>query len=146
DVFFKKGDYEAAVEAYKKSMKEHPFAESRYPNALYNTAEALFWRAEYKESLDTYLKFLRTYPSHEHGSYAMTRVGELLEILGADQALVMGALLESQFRFRGSEGAAVARVRMLSQKMKGMKEKELAKTLSEMREYIKTSKLPKMGE
>ena len=44
----------------------------------------------------------------------------------------MGAYLESNFRYQGSGGAAVARIRILTSRMKSMKEKELAHSLNEI--------------
>ena len=146
DVEFSRRDYAKAIKLYHAALKDHKEFEQVFPNAHYNLAESYFWTGKYKKSLDHYLRFLKTFPAHEHGGYAITRIGELMEIMGVDQSRVMGAFLESYFRFKESPGAGVARVRMLSQRMKGMKENELKKSVQEMEEIAKNSTLPRMAE
>ena len=146
DVHFQKRDYKKAVDAYTSALKVYPEYESRFPNAHYNMAEAHFWMGNYKKALDHYVEFLSRFPSHSHGGYAMTRIGENLDILGADRRDVMGAYLESYFRYRDNPGAKVARVRMISQRMKGMKEKELGKALAEIENIADDSNLPRIKE
>lgn len=146
DVHFKKRDYKSAIDAYESALKIYPEYESQFPNAHYNMAEAHFWLGSYKRALNHYVEFLSRFPSHSHGGYAMTRIGENLDILGADKREVMGAFLESYFRYRDNPGAKVARVRMLSQRMKGMKDKELGKALKEINEIAQKSELPRIQE
>lgn len=146
DVAFATHDYEKAIQLYQSALKQLPEGGKKFPNALYNLAESYFWTGEYQQSLDTYRQFLTHFPTHNHDGYAMTRIGELMEILGVDQSRVMGAYLESYFRFRDSPGAGVARIRMLSQQMKGMKWKELERAEAEMKEIAAHSSLPKMDE
>lgn len=146
DVAFSRRDYPEAIKLYQEALKTHPESESQFPNAHYNMAESFFWTGDYPKSLEHYLAYLRLFPSHDHGGYAITRIGELMEIMGVDQGRVMGAFLESYFRFRENPGAGVARVRMLSQRMKGMKENELERSVKEMREIGDKSELPRMGE
>lgn len=146
DVAFARRDYGDAIKLYEEALKKYPEAEAKFANLHYNMGEALFWTGSYRLSLDNYLAFLRLFPAHDHGGYAITRVGELMEIMGVDQSRVMGAFLESYFRFRESPGAQVARVRMLSQRMKGMKENELTRSVDEMKKIGEGSDLPKMNE
>lgn len=146
DVHFARKDYKSAVEAYQKAISGRPEYQNDFPNAWYNMAESKFWLGQHKESLNNYLEYIKRFPSHPHGGYALTRVGELLEILGADRSRVMGAFLESYFRFRSSEGANIARIRMLSQRMQVMKDKELRKAMQEMEDIVTHSTLPKIRE
>lgn len=143
DVQFAKGDYTQAIRAYETAIKELPGDEKIYPNANFNMAEARFWQKDFKKALGNYVQFVNLFPRNDYGGYALTRIGELLGILGADQRRVMGAFLESYFRFPNHPGAKVARIRMLSQQMRGMKEKELKKALAEIDETGK--KLPLEG-
>lgn len=143
DVQFAKGDYNQAIRAYESAIKELPSQEKVYPNADFNMAEARFWQKDYKKALNDYVRFVNLFPRHDYGGYALTRIGELLGILGADQRRVMGAYLESYFRFPNHPGAKVARIRMLSQQMKSMKEKEVKKALSEIEDTGR--KLPLEG-
>lgn len=138
DVFFRKKDFARAVDEYKSAAKRFPAAVGRFPNAPYNTAESEFNLKRYKESLETYRAFLQKFPDHEHGGYAMTRMGELLGILGAEPATrALGAFMESGFRYRGTPGAGVARIRLLTSRMTEMKEKELASALQEIDEITR---------
>lgn len=146
DVYFKQKKYPDAIKSYQQSFKKYPGQEKTYPNGFFNMAEAQFWSGDYKEALRNYIEYLKNYPSGNYGGFAMTRVGELLEILGADSSRVMGAYLECVFRFQDSPGAQVARARMLSQKMKGMKEKEMKKATEEMDHIRATVNLPKVDE
>ncbi len=146
DVAFSKGDYSAAIRLYENAIRKFPQYEKSYPNLNFNMAEARFWQKDFKKSLDNYVRFVNLFPAHEHGGYALTRIGELLGILGADPRRMMGALLESHFRFGGSPGAKVARIRMLSQQMRNMKPKELKKALEEISELEKTVALKGISE
>ncbi|MCB0363050.1 MAG: tetratricopeptide repeat protein, partial [Bdellovibrionales bacterium] len=146
DVSFAQRDYDQAIELYQKALKSIPEMSDHFPNGLYNLAESYFWRGDYRLSLDTFIRFLKSFPTHDHSGYALTRIGEIMEIMGVDQSRVMGAYLECFFRFHGNPGAGVARVRMLSRQMKGMKSKELKKSVEEMKEISVRSELPRMDE
>jgi tetratricopeptide (TPR) repeat protein len=132
DVAFAKGDYTNAIRLYEAAIKELPAQEKIYPNANFNMAEARFWQKDYLKSLNNYVQFVNLFPTHDFGGYALTRIGELLGILGADQRRVMGAFLESYFRFPNHPGAKVARIRMLSQQMRSMKPNELKRAKEEI--------------
>ncbi len=134
DVAFAKGDYSEAIRTYEAAIKDLPAQEKVFPNAGFNMAEARFQQKDFKKSLNNFIQFVNLFPTHDHGGYALTRIGELLGVLGADQRRVMGAFLESYFRFPNHPGAKVARIRMLSQQMKGMKPKELKKALEEIQD------------
>jgi tetratricopeptide (TPR) repeat protein len=132
DVAFAKGDYTNAIRLYEAAIKELPAQEKVYPNANFNMAEARFWQKDYVKSLNNYVQFVNLFPTNDFGGYALTRIGELLGILGADQRRVMGAFLESYFRFPNHPGAKVARIRMLSQQMRSMKPNELKRAKEEI--------------
>jgi hypothetical protein len=76
----------------------------------------------------------------------MTRLGELLEILGADRSRVVGAYLETYFRYGDTPGASVARMRLLSQRMNTMKPKEVEQAVSEIQDISSKTPLAKMPE
>lgn len=146
DVYMEKGDWKAAERQYLEALKNYPEEGKMYPNGLYNLAESRFQMRKHKDSLETYISFLQTFPSHDFGGYAMARIGENLESLGADRSKVIGAFLETHFRYHKHPGADVARIRMLSQQMHGMKDKELRKTLTELREISARLKLKRTEE
>jgi tetratricopeptide (TPR) repeat protein len=144
DIPFLKKDYEKAVRDYKDAVIKIPNKWEKYPNVFYNLADSLFWLKNYKESLIAYRDFLMRFPEHSHAGYAMTRVGELLEILGADQKRVLGAFMETFFRYGSTQGAAVARMRTLSSKMKFMKDKEAEAAIDEIKKIANRIDLPKI--
>lgn len=146
DVYFGQSDFANAVSSYDKAIKAYPENWKEYPNAFYNKAESLFWLGKHKESLEAYREFLRRFPSHSHCGFAMTRLGELLETLGADQRRVVGAFLESYFRYRGSEGSRIARARIISHRMKDMRPKEVEASLKELEDIAKNSTLKEATE
>ena len=146
DVTFAKGDYSPAIRAYESAIKDLPAQEKTYPNADFNMAEARFWQKDYRRALNDYIQFVTLYPAHEYGGYALTRIGEILSILGADQRRSMGAFLESYFRFPGHPGAKVARVRMLSQQMRGMKPSEVKKAMTEINDIAAQVQIEGMDE
>lgn len=134
--------YAEAIKQYQDSLKKYDSYKENFPNALYNQAAAYFWNKDYVKSLEAYRNFLVQFPSHDYSGYAMTRVGELLAILGADSKKVTGAYLETYFRYGNTPSAVVARLRMLSERMKNMKPKEVEKAVSDIKKLSLESKLP----
>ncbi|HWU44231.1 MAG TPA: tetratricopeptide repeat protein, partial [Bdellovibrio sp.] len=146
DVWIKAKNYAKAVDEYQKSLKKYPEGQSYYPNAYYNQAESYFGMQKYPQSLDLYRDFVKKFPSSEHAPYALTRMGELLEILGADKSRVMGAYLETYFRFGENPMAVVARLRLLSARMKGMKPKEADNAVKEIMSLATKVDLPNIEQ
>lgn len=146
DVYQKQKNYEQAIKEYKAAIARRPKSELKFPNAYYNQAQSQFLLNQFKESLNTYRDFIKKFPQDQSSPFAMTRVGELLEILGADKTKVMGAYLETYFRNGENPSAIVARLRLLSAKMKGMKPKEIDSTVKEITDLAKKSELPGMPQ
>ncbi len=146
DVAFQKKDYRAAIADYQAAIKKYPKSEGEFPGATYNQAAAYFGLQEYRKSLDTYREFLKKFPSHPEAAFAMTRAGELLDILGADKTRVLGTYLETYFRYGDNPSAVVARLRMLSERMNTMKPKEVEKAVKDIEALSKDLDLPKMDQ
>lgn len=142
DVYAQKKDYAKAIRAYQEALKEFPNKAHLFPNAFYNIAESQFWMGDYKDSLGSYIKYVRNYPKSKHGGFALTRIGEILEILGADEKKYKGAFLESWFRFRGSEGANIGRIRFISHHLPKMKPIAVEAAHKEIEGYVNQSELP----
>lgn len=154
---FRKGDlyalnkqYDNAIAEYEESLKKYPQEQNKYPDAYYNLAESKFWlnrtKDNLKQSLNAYIDFLEKFPKNEHASYAMERIGEALEILGAPQKRFNGAFLETIYRYNNSQAAGVARIRLLRAQIPEMKEKEVNDQITKINEFIKTSNLEKLKE
>jgi hypothetical protein len=73
-------------------------------------------------------------------------MGELLEIFGADKSRVMGAYLETYFRYGETPNAVIARLRLLSARMKGMKPKEVNHAVAEIMSLAKKIDLPNIEQ
>lgn len=146
DVYFKRKDDLQAIAEYRKVLTEHKKESDQYPSAYFNLASALFRTDRFLESLTAHVEFMKRFSSNSYSGFAMTRIGELLEILGADPARVIGAYLETHFRYGDTEGAIVARLRLLSARMQTMKEKELNRAVSEIMGLAGRSNLPKMDQ
>lgn len=146
NVYFVTGNYDKAIDSYEAAWKKYPGSKKEFPNAYYNSAEALFWKGKYKKSLDTFRDFITNFPSSDFGGYAMTRIGELLEILGAPKDRITGAFLESMFRFKGSEGAGIANIRLLGYRIPVKTQKEITDQIRDIESFIKKSTLSRLDD
>lgn len=146
DVSMRSDNWKEAADQYLKSLNGLKENKSDYPNAHFNRGEALFWQEKYRESVEEFAQFLKSFPTHPYGSYAMTRIGELFDILGANTQRVMGAYLESYFRYPNLPGSKLARIRLLSQKMKSMKPKAFESAIAEIKELQKEIKIKDINE
>jgi tetratricopeptide (TPR) repeat protein len=149
EAIYRKGDvklaersYDKAVNFYNDGIAKAANFQNNFPNAYYNKAQSLFLQDKFKDSLDAYREFIKKFPQDKLTPFAMTRVGELLDILGADKNKVLGAYLETYFRNGDNPTAVVARLRILTSKMKGMKPKEVSMTVNEILDLASKSDLP----
>lgn len=140
------GKYSQAKDQYADVAKNHSKESELMPSALFNKMEAAFRLRLNLEAHQSALDFLQKYSAHEHAPYALTRVGEVLEAIGAHPEKYVGAYLETQFRFGDSPKTAVARLHLLSVRMKGMKDEELKSTLSKMEDLTKKSDLADIAQ
>lgn len=146
DIFIASGDYQKAVSEYQSAFSKYPDDWNQFPNAFYNSAEALFWLGKYKEASEVYLDFIRRFPDHLHSAYAMTRIGEIIDIVGASEKKALGAWLETYFRYGETPGAHVARMRFLSRRMGEAKGPELNEILADIAKAAEASDLPQVNE
>lgn len=146
DVAYQKKDFRTAIQNYQDALKKFPEGATEFPGAYYNQASSYFQLGDYRKALDNYREFLKRYPTHEESGYAMTRVGEILDIMGADPQRVLGTYLETYFRYGDTQSSVVARLRMLSERMNTMKPKEVEKAVKDIQELSKQSNLPKIDQ
>jgi tetratricopeptide (TPR) repeat protein len=146
DAYLQDKKYIEAIESYSKAFEKYGSQSTMAPNAYFNYASAFFKVKEYRKSLEAFQVFLEKFPSHPYTAYAMTRAGEMLDLLGADSTKVVGAYLETYFRFGNSPAALVARLRLLSLRMPTMQENELKQTISELKELSEKSDLDKIKQ
>ncbi len=140
DVFSKK--FAKAVENYTSAQKKYPSAQTAFPSSYFNKSEAEFWLGNYKKSLEDFRGYIKRFPSDSHAPLALTRIGENMEILGADKSRTMGAYLEAYFRFGETPNAVIARIRMTAARMKAMKPKEVEIATQQILSLSKKVNLP----
>ena len=143
--FFSK-KFAESIAAYDIATKNFPLVSKLYPSAYFNKMEAQFWTGKYQNSHLSAIDFAQYFPTHDFAPYALTRVGELLDIMGADQAKSVGAYLETHFRYGDSPKTIVARLHLLSTKMKSIKSEQLEQTLVKMDELALKSELQNVDQ
>ncbi len=146
DIAFERKDFRQAIQEYQASLKKYPQGKADYPNATYNQAAAFFNLKEYRNSLDQYREFIKNFSTNSEAGFAMTRIGEILDILGAKPERVVGTYLETFFRYGNAPSSVVARLRMLTERMDKMKEKEVEKAVGDIQKLAGESTLPKMDQ
>lgn len=144
NAFYKENKREAALGAYKRAVDYGPEVRNTIGMALFNEGEALFWEGRYTESLATLREYMQRFPDPASASYAMTRVGEILQILGAPTQRSLGALKECMFRFNGEPGAAIAEIKILTDRIPEMKEKEIETATSQVKALEKKIGIPEV--
>lgn len=137
DIFVVSKQYGRAIEEYEIAQKKYPKAQGRFPSSYFNKGEAQFRLGNFRKSLDDFREYVKRFPSDSHAPLALTRLGENLEILGADKSRVMGAYLETYFRYGDNLNSTIARIRMTAARMKGMKPKEVEVAAQEILELSK---------
>ncbi len=146
DFYFSAQRYDDAVENYNSAANKYANLAHLFPNAQFNKMESHFWKRKYLEAHQSGLEFVQKYPSHQYAPYALTRVGELLDVLGAEQSRSIGTFLETYFRYGDSPKTVVARLHLLSTRMKIMKEEEVKKTIAKMEELSQKSELENIDQ
>src|SRR3989344_1156753 len=141
DFYFDANQFDGAISNYNAALLKYEKHAGFFPNTPFNKMESFFWKKKYKEAHQSGLEFGQKFPSPPFAPYALTRVGELLEILGAEQSRAIGSFLETYFRYGDSPKTIVAQLHLLSTRMKGMKEEELQQTLVKMEALSKKSEL-----
>lgn len=138
--------YNEAAALYLETIKQHPGEVALFPNVYFNLGESQFWLGQYAESAESLRLFLKGFPTHPYASYALTRVAELMEILGVDKKRSHATYMESYFRYFPQPGAKLARTRLHLNRLGEMKKKEYDSAMAEMEEFSKTEVIPGLSE
>ncbi len=142
DVSVLSKQFAQAVENYTSAQKKYPAVQNLFPSSYFNKSESEFWLGNYKTSLEDFRTYIKRFPSDSHAPLALTRIGENMEILGADKSRTMGAYLEAYFRFGETPNAVIARIRMTAARMKAMKPKEVEVATQQIFDLSKKVNLP----
>jgi tetratricopeptide (TPR) repeat protein len=146
DIYMNGGNFKTGLEQYSAAIQKHSDLVALFPNAYFNKMEALFRMKMPEKAHKAGLDFVQRFPTHEYAPYALTRVGELLEIMSPDQTKAMGAFLETHFRYGENPKTIIARLHLFSARMKSMKDQELKETIDNMNELSLKSDLENVDQ
>lgn len=146
DAHFGRKEYRKAIQAYNLALQKYPKYKNKFPNALFNKGEAEFLEEKYKDSLESYRDFLKFHEKHNYAPYAMTRLGEVFEIIGEKEKYWRGFYNESNFRYRNTIGGAVAKAHLLSHELESIEDKRLPLIIKQIKENQKNIDLPNADE
>ena len=146
DIYMSNEKYQLAHDEYFAAIQKYDKLTALFPSAFYNKMEALFRLQKPIQAHQAALNFVQNFPSHDFAPYALTRVGELLEIIGVDTQKSTGAYLETHFRYGDNPKTIIARLHLLSTRMKGMKPLELDQTILKMDELASKSDLDNVDQ
>ncbi len=110
--YIKQKKMNKAVEQYLDFKKEFPTFDE--PGYYFNMAEAYFWKGNYYRSASLYKQFIKKYPKHLMNNYAITRIGEIMSLMGLPEKRFSPIYFESVYRFGGLKGADIAQIRLHS--------------------------------
>lgn len=146
NVFLQQKKWNDAIQAYLAARESHPDAVKFLGYATFNLGESYFWNEEYLKSLDAFREYATYFPETAHTAYALTRMGEIFEILGQPESRSLAIYRESHFRFRDTDGGRLARVRFISRTMKEMNDKDIIAALKEIAEISHKMSHPQFGD
>ncbi len=130
-VDFKQDKMNIATSKYIEAKKNYPLGDD--PSYYFNMGEAYFWQGEYKKSAELYKQFIKKYPKHFMNNYAITRIGEIMSLVGYPIKKYKPMFLESVYRFKGLKGADIAEMRINSLKVGKRKAIESDHYISEIK-------------
>ncbi len=131
----KKKNMKGAVEEYLDVKKEHLTIDE--PGYYFNMAEAYFWKGDYYRSAQLYRQFIKKYPKHLMNNFAITRIGEIMQLAGFKEKRFSPVYFESNYRFKGLKGADIAKIRLNSLKVPKSKKIEVDHYISEIQDLAK---------
>ncbi len=140
------GKYQDGISNYQEAIKKYPSLAGKYASAWFNQSESFFLLKNYRSSLDAHREFLKKFPSDSDAPFSLTRVGEILDYFGADPQKVTGAYLETSFRFGDDPKAIVAKIRLLSLRMKNIKSAELEQVSKQILDLSQLLNLPNLNQ
>lgn len=141
DLLMQGKKFESAAQKYNESLAKYPNYSELFPNTYFNKMESYFQLNKNAEAHAAALEFIKQFPNHDYAPYAMTRLGEIIELAGTNQQKAVGAYLETHFRYGNNPKTIIAKIHLLSTRMKGMKEIELESTIKQMNELAQKSDL-----
>jgi outer membrane protein assembly factor BamD (BamD/ComL family) len=144
DIYIKQKNWEKAEEAFNKISKSYSLEDIKEERYFYNFALVLFNQKKFLSSLDLFLEFLKHYPQDHYSGYALTRIGEIIDMHSSDPNRALGAYLEANFRHGVNPGstAVFARIRLLEKKLAFVKGRSRQMHIDEIIQLSKKEKLP----
>jgi TolA-binding protein len=144
DIAIYREDWAEAEKIFNQMKKTYPIEEVKEERYFYNYASVLFRQKKFLDALDMYLEFITRYPNDQFAGYALTRIGEIIDVNSTNYNRAIGAYLEANFRYGTQVGstALFARIRLLEKQLASLKGRSRQVAINEILELSKKAKLP----
>lgn len=144
DIYILQKQWEKALAPFQivdQKFKKEKTAEERF---YYNYASVLFRKKDFKDSLKTYLEFIKNFPIDQYAGFALTRMGEIIDIISTNSNRSLGAYLEAYFRYGVGQGSTAhfAKIRLLEKQLPSLKGRSRDFAIKEISTLAKESGLP----
>jgi len=144
DISINKKDWPAAEKIFELISREFPIDEITEERYFYNYASVMFAQRRFLLALDMYLEFITRFPNDKFAGFALTRIGEIIDINSTNSNRALGAYLEANFRYGTEVGstALFARIRLLEKQLPSLSGRARQVAISEIINLSKSAKLP----
>jgi TolA-binding protein len=144
DISIYKKDWGDAERIYASIFLSYPLDQIKEERFFYNYASVLFSQKKFLKALDMYLEFITRYPNDDFAGYALTRIGEIIDLNSTNSNRALGAYLEANFRYGTQPGstALFARIRVLEKQLPHLQGRARQAAINEIAELAKRAKLP----
>lgn len=144
DIHINSKSWNEAEKILSKMSQEYGSELKQEERYFYNYGSVLFGQRNFSKALDMYLDFIRFYPNDSFAGYALTRVGEIIDINSTNANQALGAYLEANFRYGTMPGstALFARIRLLEKQLPLLQGRARQVAITEIMDLSKKAKLP----
>lgn len=116
DLYMERFQYDQALASYYHGLARFKEQANEFPAIHLNRAEALYGLGQYDRASESFVEFLKKYPSYPQGWRAMYRLGEIhgrKKVAAATTAESRKWFSETINRFPFSPGATLSRIRLV---------------------------------
>jgi len=144
DISILKKDWNEAETVFASISQSYSLDQINEERYFYNYAAVLFAQMKFLKALDMYLEFITRYPNDSFAGYALTRIGEIIDINSTNPNRALGAYLEANFRYGTQPGstALFARIRVLEKQLPNLYGRARQVAIDEIADLAKKAKLP----
>lgn len=144
DIYILQKQWAQALTPFQYIEKTFPKEKTVEERFYYNYASVLFRKKDFKDSLKTYLEFIKNFPVDQYAGFALTRMGEIIDIVSTNSNRALGAYLEAYFRYGVGQGSTAhfAKIRLLEKQLPSLKGRSKDVAIEEITKLAKDSGLP----